>query len=87
MCSHNRNALQSTCPLQLPLTLLTVNQYLFFKKINNFYFKKVAFELSNLLNTGLDRETLNLCAQLLEEGANPEALAVLVTELNKEASR
>jgi mitotic-spindle organizing protein 1 len=47
----------------------------------------VAFELSNLLNTGLDRETLKICAQLLEEGANPEALAVLVTELNKEASR
>lgn len=43
--------------------------------------------MSNLLSTGLDRETLNTCMQLLEEGANPEALAALVTELRKEAAR
>ena len=47
----------------------------------------VVFEMSNLLGTGLDRDTLNICAQLLEEGANPEALAALVIELNKESSR
>jgi len=43
--------------------------------------------MSNLLNTGLDRETLNICVQLLEEGANPEALAALITELHKESAR
>ena len=43
--------------------------------------------MSNLLGTGLDRDTLNICSQLLEEGANPEALAALVTELNKESVR
>jgi mitotic-spindle organizing protein 1 len=47
----------------------------------------VVYEMSNLLNTGLDRETLGICMQLLEEGANPEALAALIAELNKEASR
>lgn len=47
----------------------------------------VVYEMSNLLGTGLDRDTLNICAQLLEEGANPEALAALVTELNKESMR
>lgn len=43
--------------------------------------------MSNLLGTGLDRDTLNICAQLLEEGANPEALAALVIELNKESRK
>ena len=43
--------------------------------------------MSNLLGTGLDRETLNICAQLLEEGANPEALAALLVELGKEIPR
>ena len=43
--------------------------------------------MSNLLGTGLDRDILNICAQLLEEGANPEALAALVTELNKESMK
>lgn len=47
----------------------------------------VVYEMSNLLGTGLDRDTLNICSLLLEEGANPEALAALVIELNKESSR
>ncbi|KAF9994341.1 Mitotic-spindle organizing protein 1 [Modicella reniformis] len=34
-------------------------------------------EMSNLLNTGLDRETLSICVSLCESGVNPEALAVI----------
>ena len=32
--------------------------------------------MSQLLNTGLDRETLATCVSLIEGGVNPEALAV-----------
>lgn len=63
-----------------PLPLFAHLKYLFLHPL-------VVFEMSNLLGTGLDRDTLNICSQLLEEGANPEALAALVTELNKEIVR
>ncbi|KAL8948010.1 MAG: hypothetical protein Q9183_007730 [Haloplaca sp. 2 TL-2023] len=33
-------------------------------------------EISFLLNTHLDRPTLSLCVSLIENGVNPEALAV-----------
>ena len=36
------------------------------------------FELSGILQTGLDRETLSICIQLIERGVNPEALAEIV---------
>lgn len=39
------------------------------------------------MNCPLDRETLSIAIQLLENGANPEALAALVTELQNEARR
>lgn len=32
--------------------------------------------MSQLLNTGLDKETLGRCVQMIEFGVNPEALAV-----------
>lgn len=32
--------------------------------------------MANMLNTGLDRETVSLCVSLCERGVNPEALAV-----------
>ena len=35
------------------------------------------FEISCLLNTGLDMETLAICVRLCENGANPEALAII----------
>ncbi len=44
-------------------------------------------EISRLLNTGLDDETLRVCVQLLEAGVNPEALATVVQELRKETGR
>ena len=33
-------------------------------------------EISNLLNTGLDRQTLAILVNLCEAGVNPEALAL-----------
>jgi mitotic-spindle organizing protein 1 len=44
------------------------------------------YELSRLLNTGLDRETLAILMALLQKGVNPEALAAVVKDLRKEAA-
>jgi len=38
-------------------------------------------EVSNLLNTGLDRRTLAAAIQCIELGANPEALAKFVRQV------
>lgn len=43
-------------------------------------------EISDLLNTGLDEETLQICVQLLEAGVNPEALAAVIQELRRETA-
>lgn len=43
------------------------------------------FELSKLLNTGLDRRSLELMVGLCESGVNPEALAAAVRELRAQA--
>jgi mitotic-spindle organizing protein 1 len=40
--------------------------------------------MASLLRIYLDPEILSICCQLLEEGANPEALAALVAELQRE---
>jgi mitotic-spindle organizing protein 1 len=44
------------------------------------------FEVSNILNTGLDRKTLATCIQMIEAGVNPESLAAVVRELKRESS-
>lgn len=41
--------------------------------------------MSNLLGTGLDRQTLAVLIALCEHGVNPEALAAVVKELRREA--
>ncbi|XP_013410601.1 mitotic-spindle organizing protein 1 [Lingula anatina] len=43
-------------------------------------------EISNLLNTGLDAETLAICVSLCESGVNPEALATVIQELRRESA-
>mgnify|MGYP005984532933 CR=1 FL=1 len=43
-------------------------------------------ELSRLLCTGLDAETLSICVRLCEAGINPEVLATIVSELQKEVA-
>ena len=39
---------------------------------------KVLYDMSQLLGTQLDKETLATCVGMIESGANPEALAVSV---------
>lgn len=43
------------------------------------------FELSRLLDTGLDRETTSVLVSLVQAGVHPEALARCVKELKREA--
>ncbi|KAI3906383.1 hypothetical protein MKW92_035219 [Papaver armeniacum] len=45
---------------------------------------ELAFQMSNILETGLDRHTLSVLVALCEKGLNPESLAALVKELRKE---
>ncbi|KAI8805462.1 mitotic-spindle organizing gamma-tubulin ring associated-domain-containing protein, partial [Cladochytrium replicatum] len=44
----------------------------------------ILFEMSRLLNTGLDKETLAICVSMCEQGVNPEALAAVIKELRRE---
>eukprot|EP00238_Polyblepharides_amylifera_P014098 CAMPEP_0196579768 /NCGR_PEP_ID=MMETSP1081-20130531/24672_1 /TAXON_ID=36882 /ORGANISM="Pyramimonas amylifera, Strain CCMP720" /LENGTH=58 /DNA_ID=CAMNT_0041899449 /DNA_START=114 /DNA_END=290 /DNA_ORIENTATION=- len=46
---------------------------------------EIVYELSRLLDCGLDRETLSILIALVETGVNPEALAAVVKELRREA--
>ncbi|XP_037528120.1 mitotic-spindle organizing protein 1 [Rhipicephalus sanguineus] len=46
----------------------------------------VLLEMSQLLNTGLDPQSLALCVQLCESGVNPEALACLIKEIRARTS-
>ncbi|CAN6302960.1 unnamed protein product, partial [Urochloa humidicola] len=46
---------------------------------------ELAFQMSQILDTGLDRHTLSLLMALCDRGANPEALAALVRELSSVA--
>lgn len=41
---------------------------------------QVLLELSKLLNTGLDAETLAICVRLCENGVQPEALALVINQ-------
>lgn len=43
------------------------------------------YEMSLLLNCGLDKEVLAHCISLTESGVNPEALAVVIKELKRES--
>ncbi|XXG83008.1 hypothetical protein AAC387_Pa10g0871 [Persea americana] len=46
---------------------------------------ELAFQMSNILTTGLDRRTLSILIALCDLGLNPEALAALVRELRNES--
>ncbi|KAF8219125.1 hypothetical protein L208DRAFT_1373658 [Tricholoma matsutake] len=46
----------------------------------------ILFEMSQLLNTQLDKETLATCISMIESGANPEAVAAVIQELRRENS-
>ncbi len=42
-------------------------------------------DISALVNTGLDSESLAICVKLCENGVNPEALATVIRELRKQS--
>ncbi|XP_050238931.1 mitotic-spindle organizing protein 1A-like [Mercurialis annua] len=46
----------------------------------------LAYQMSNILDTGLDRHTLSVLIGLCDLGLNPEALATVVKELRQEAA-
>jgi len=46
---------------------------------NNLY-----MELARILRVGIDKESLNICIKLIQDGCNPESLAVLQSELYHE---
>ena len=41
-------------------------------------------QISKLLNTNMDPSTLSICVRLCENGVNPQALATVVKELQRE---
>ncbi|ORY33964.1 mitotic-spindle organizing gamma-tubulin ring associated-domain-containing protein [Naematelia encephala] len=41
-------------------------------------------DLSQLLQTGLDKQTLSICVGMIEAGANPDTLAAVIKELRRE---
>lgn len=47
-------------------------------------FKLVLYEMSQILNCGVNRDTLSVLISMIENGANPEALAAVVKEMKKE---
>ncbi|CEG77097.1 hypothetical protein RMATCC62417_11898 [Rhizopus microsporus] len=44
----------------------------------------ILHEMATVLNTGLDRKTVGYCISLCEKGANPEALATIIKDLQKQ---
>ncbi|RZC71855.1 hypothetical protein C5167_035024, partial [Papaver somniferum] len=44
---------------------------------------ELAFQMSNILETGLDRHTLSVLVALCEKGLNPESLAALKPDLQQ----
>jgi mitotic-spindle organizing protein 1 len=47
---------------------------------------RVIKEMSDILNTGLDTESLGFCLRLCEEGVNPAALAMLLKDWRRSSS-
>lgn len=46
----------------------------------------VIYNLSDLLDTGLERETLDIVVQMCEIGVNPDALASAIHEIERSKS-
>nr|UNW45403.1 mitotic-spindle organizing gamma-tubulin ring associated-domain-containing protein [Amylostereum areolatum] len=46
----------------------------------------ILYDISQLLNTQLDKETLATCVGMIESGVNPEALAAVIQELRREGA-
>lgn len=48
------------------------------------YLITVLYEMSQILNCGIDREALSILLLMIENNTNPEALAAVVKEMKKE---
>jgi hypothetical protein len=48
---------------------------------------QVVEDISNLLNIGLDKETLTICIRLIENGINPSTLAHGILDIKRDAAR
>lgn len=48
---------------------------------------RIIQEMSSILNTGLDAESLAICLRLCENGANPQTLASLIKGWRQEQCR
>lgn len=48
---------------------------------------QILLEMSKILNTGLDPETLTYCLRLCESGVHPEALATVIKEIKNEVAK
>jgi mitotic-spindle organizing protein 1 len=46
----------------------------------------VLYEMASVLETGLDKETLSICIELIQQGVDPERLAAVVQELRRESA-
>lgn len=46
---------------------------------------ELVYEISELLNCQLDRQTLSIVISLIENGVSPVAIAAVIKELKKEA--
>jgi len=46
----------------------------------------VLYDMSQILGTQLDKETLATCIGMIESGVNPEALAAVIQELRREGA-
>lgn len=66
----------------LSFLILSVVQ-LFLLVLYPFVCFSVLLEISRLLNTGLDMESLSICVRLCEQGINPEALSSVIKELRR----
>ncbi|GMH41204.1 hypothetical protein BSKO_09114 [Bryopsis sp. KO-2023] len=44
---------------------------------------EIIYDISQLLDTGLDKDTLSILVALVENGVNPEALATIVKEFRQ----
>mmetsp|Transcript_5852 Transcript_5852/g.11623 ORF Transcript_5852/g.11623 Transcript_5852/m.11623 type:complete len:83 (+) Transcript_5852:347-595(+) len=57
------------------------------KRESSYGRQQALFDLAKTLHTGLDKKSVQICADLIKEGVNPEALAWVVLELRRETER
>lgn len=74
---EKRNAARETIDILHEISTLLVSH----ERLSAITHRKTGGGLTQEQNTGLDRQSLSYCVSLIENGINPEALAVRVTHL------